>query len=122
MKPTVRSCTGPSAMVPPKSRSRPDRLHRCQDLGLLHVELGLREHALVEQRLELRQLGHAVFLAGGGRRWGRLGLLLLQVVDLLVLRGVLVAPSLHPLADGVGASAYDGSAQKEWHALLLGPF
>ena len=50
-----------------------------------------------------------------------LRLLSLQLVDLLLLRGVLVTPSLDSLAYVVGSSAYDGSAQKKWHALLLGP-
>src|SRR5664279_2880912 len=86
MKPTVRSCTGPSAIVPPWGWSDPDRSHAREDLRLLHVELGLREHALVEQRLELRQLGHGVLLAGGGCRGSRWSLLRLQFVDLLVLR------------------------------------
>ena len=55
-----------------------------------------------------------------GRRRGRrlillLVLLRLQVVDLLLLRGVLVPTGLHLLAYVVGGSAYDGSAQKKRH-------
>src|SRR3954452_23446762 len=100
-KPTTRSCMGPNVVM---SGS-------LEDLVLLDVELRLREHAGVEQSLEVGQLLHHVargHRGSGGRRRRRVGLLrwrLLRLGDLLVLLVLVLLAALAVLAGGIGGPA-----------------
>src|SRR6476646_9204591 len=120
--PSTSICTGPIAIVswsPLSSRAG-------EQLLLLHVEFRLREDALVEQLLQVLELGHHVVATGRGSRGGGrrgsvllrrrrvllLRLLCLEVRDLLVLRllGSLVLGP--PLARVVRDAADNGCASE----------